>query len=73
MPETTPTKRKYTRLSPSKWAEIEALWQVGDLTLSELADAHGVSPRAIQDHMSKRGIIKGSKGADLPRRFVKRL
>ena len=64
MPETTPTKRKYTRLSPSKWAEIEALWQVGDLTLSELADAHGVSPRAIQDHMSKRGIIKGSKGAE---------
>src|SRR3954469_3947734 len=64
MPETTPTKRKYTRLSPSQWAEIEALWQVGDLTLAELAEAHGVSPRAIQDHMSKHGIIKGSKGAE---------
>src|SRR5215213_7419818 len=63
MPETTPTKRKYTRLSPSRWAEIEALWQVGDLTLAELADAHGVSPRSIQDHMAKRGIIKGTKGA----------
>src|SRR3954447_20292303 len=64
MPKTTPPKRKYVRLSPSKWAEIEALWQVGDLTLAELANAHGVSSRSIQDHMSKRGIIKGSKGAE---------
>jgi hypothetical protein len=64
MPETTPTKRRYTRLSPSKWAEIEALWQVGDLTLAELADAHSVAPRTIQDRMAKHGIIKGSKGAE---------
>ena len=30
-----------------------------------LADAHGVSPRAIPGSQSKRGIIKGSKGAEL--------
>ena len=56
--------RKYVRLAPSEWSELEGLWAVGDLTLGELAAAYDVSPRAVQDHMAKRGIIKGSKGAE---------
>ena len=64
MSEVRTTKRKYTRLSPSTWAEVEAQWLLGNVTLTELADAHGVSPRAIQDHMAKRGLTKGSKGAE---------
>ena len=62
--EATP-KRKYTRLSPSTWAEIEALWQVGEVTLAELSDRYGVSQRALQAHFHKRGITKGEKSAAL--------
>jgi DNA-binding MarR family transcriptional regulator len=58
---TTRTKRKYVRLSPSKWAELRAYWEAGDHSLAELSDQYGVSPRAIQSHLSKLGTIKGSK------------
>src|SRR5690242_2181708 len=58
-------KRKYTRLKPSAWAEIEALWQAGEVTLAELSDRFGVSPRAIQTHAKKHGIIRGEKTAAL--------
>jgi len=60
---TTP-KRKYIRLSPSTWAELRAYWESGDHTLAELSDRYGVSPRAIQSHLSKLGSEKGSKAAE---------
>src|SRR5215217_7570807 len=56
-------KRKYTRLTPKAWAEIEALWQVGEVTLAELSDRYEVSQRALQAHFHKHGITKGEKSA----------
>jgi hypothetical protein len=64
--ECPPTvKRKYTRLTSTTWAEIEALWQVGEVTLAELSERYGVSPRALQAHFHKHGITKGEKSAAL--------
>lgn len=57
-------KRKYVRLSPAQWAEVDAIWELGDATLSELAERFGVSTRALQAHFEKNGIVKGSKGRE---------
>ena len=61
----TQPKRKYVRLLPSKWAELRAYWEAGDHTLAELSDRYGVSPRAIQSHLSKLGSQKGAKAAEM--------
>lgn len=57
--------RKYVRLSPSEWAEVRALWEVGDHTLEELSAKFGVSPRGLQAHFRKFGTVKGSQAAEL--------
>ncbi|MGD0420314.1 MAG: hypothetical protein ABSA68_12170 [Xanthobacteraceae bacterium] len=59
----TGKKRKYVRNSLSTWSEICALWEIGDVTLPELAERYSVSTRTLQAHFGKREIIKGSKAA----------
>jgi hypothetical protein len=61
----TRPKRKYNRLIPSAWAELKGYWEAGDHTLAELSDRYGVSPRAIQTHLSKLGSVKGAKAAEM--------
>jgi len=59
----TRTKRKYNRLTPSNWAEICALWEIGDVTLPDLADRYSVNTRTLQAHFAKHKVEKGSKAA----------
>src|ERR1035441_1909733 len=61
----TRPKRKYNRLAPSTWAEICALWEIGDVTLPELAERYSVSTRTLQTHFAKHKVEKGSKAAAL--------
>jgi hypothetical protein len=61
--EVTIMTRRYTRLTEAQWAEVEALWEIGDVTLSELSEQFGVSSRALQAHFKKAGIMKGRKAA----------
>jgi Mrp family chromosome partitioning ATPase len=61
----THPKRKYVRLAPSKWAEICALWEIGDVTLPDLAERYRVSTRTLQAHFAKHKVEKGSKAAAL--------
>jgi hypothetical protein len=56
-------KRQYVRPTPAMWAEIEAHWQSGEATLSELSARFGPSQRALQSHFAKTGIVKGEKAA----------
>ena len=56
-------KRKYVRLQPSTWAEIDALWEIGDETLMDLAERYGVNTRTLQAHFAKSKVEKGSKAA----------
>jgi hypothetical protein len=63
--EKSPVKRKYVRLSESTWAEIEGFWETGDATLPDLEARYSVSRRALQARFAKRGIVKGSKAAQI--------
>ena len=61
----TRPKRKYNRLLPSTWAEICALWEIGDITLSDLAERYSVHTRTLQTYFAKHKVEKGSKAAAL--------
>ena len=61
----TRPKRKYNRLAPSAWAEICALWEIGDVTLPDLAERYSVHTRTLQAHFTKHKVEKGSKAAAL--------
>lgn len=65
MSKKTTAKRKYVRTSEPTWAEIEALWETGDVTLAELEVKFQVSRRTLQSRFAKRGVAKGSKAAAL--------
>src|SRR5215469_14670617 len=61
---TTP-KRKYSRLTPTAWAEIEAHWQTGEQTLEDLSAQYGVTTRTLQAHFKKHAIVKGEKAKEI--------
>lgn len=63
-PTTAEEGKKAKRLSPKQWAEAEALWAVGDMTLIQLATKFGISDRAIQRHMTDKGVKKGAKAEE---------
>jgi hypothetical protein len=58
-------RRKYRRLSPTAWAEIRALWEVGDVTLADLSHRYGVATRTLQAHFEKHEVKKGAKARAL--------
>jgi hypothetical protein len=64
-PATPGQKRRYTRLTPATWAEIRSHWEVGEVTLAELAERYSVSTRALQTHFSQHRTLKGAKAAAL--------
>lgn len=62
--ETEPKKRKHIRLSPKQWAEAEALWESGEVTLADLIAKFGAHKSAFQKRFADRGIKKGAKSAE---------
>lgn len=58
-------KRKYVRLSGAQWAEVDALWELGDTTLPDLSNQFGVSTRTLQAHFEMNGVVKGSKAQEI--------
>src|SRR5215208_6720735 len=48
MTMTDTPKRRYTRLTPATWSVIRAHWELGEVTLPELADLYGVAERTLQ-------------------------
>lgn len=65
MTPTTKISRKYTKLAPTTWAEIRALWQTGDPTLEELSVRFGVTTRTLQAHFEKHKTVKGEKAKEI--------
>jgi hypothetical protein len=53
------------RLSPRQWAEAEALWAAGDITLSGLCEKYGLQKSAFTRHFNKVGLKKGDKAKDI--------
>lgn len=57
-------KSKHARLTPKQWAEAEALWESGEVTLVDLATRFGKHKSAFSAHFSKHKIERGSKKAE---------
>lgn len=57
----------------SVWAEAEALWASGDVTLEELARKVGVSKTSVSLHMKKRRVTKGEKAKEHSEQISKRV
>lgn len=55
--EKTPKGRS---LTPKEWAEAEALWESGEVTIQDLVDRFGRSKAAFSRHFQKHGIEKGA-------------
>lgn len=53
----------YTRLTPKQWAEIEALWESGEVTLADLVKRFGKNISTFKAHFKRHGIIRGSRKA----------
>ncbi|WKZ86332.1 hypothetical protein N5B55_05100 [Ralstonia pickettii] len=67
---TTAPKSKYARLTPKQWAEAEALWESGEVTLDDLAARFGKNRSVFSNHFAKTGITKGSKSEANKRRVA---
>lgn len=55
-------KRRYP--TALEWAEAEALWATGDVTLDDLAEIVGVSTTSVSLHMKKSKVTKGEKAEE---------
>lgn len=52
--------KKIIGLTPAEWAEAEALWESGEVTLDDLNKRFGIAATTISRHMTRKGIIKGA-------------
>jgi AcrR family transcriptional regulator len=57
-------KTKHARLTPKQWAEAEALWESGEVTLEDLAARFGKHRTAFHKHFTAKGIKRGAKKAE---------
>ena len=60
---TTPAVKTPTRMTPRQWAEAEALWEAGEVTLDDLATRFDKDRSAFVRYFKKHGIVKGSRAA----------
>ena len=60
---TTPAVKTPTRMTPRQWAEAEALWESGEVTLDDLAKRFDKDRSAFVRYFKKHGIVKGSRAA----------
>lgn len=63
--------RRYPK--PSVWAEAEALWATGDVTLQELAEFVGVSTTSVSLHMKQKNISKGEKAEERRKKIAEKV
>lgn len=63
-------KPKMTRVTPKQWAEAEALWESGEVTLEDLVNKFGKSLSTFKRHFDKMGVVKGSKKEALKKRVA---
>lgn len=59
------TAKPKKRLTPRQWAEAEALWASGDITLSGLCEKYGLQKNAFIRHFNKAKIKKGEKAKEI--------
>lgn len=55
------TIRSSKRMRPAQWAEAEALWESGQVTLVDLAKKFDKAEETFSRHFKKKGLKKGAK------------
>lgn len=63
------TTEKKPLPKPKQWAEMEALWALGEITRDEIAKKLDVTPTAVTMHMRKVGVVRGSKAEEHRKRI----
>lgn len=63
------TTEKKPLPKPKQWAEMEALWALGEITRDEIAKKLDVTPTAVTMHMKKVGVVRGSKAEEHRKRI----
>lgn len=66
-------KRRYTRLNEAEWAEAEAAWASGAVSLPELSHRFGTTERGLQARFARRGIEKGEAAKALAAQVIARV
>lgn len=56
-----PAAKPSSRLTPKQWAEAEALWESGEVTLEDLANKFSKHKSNFSRHFDKKGIKRGAK------------
>ena len=64
-------EKESKRLTPAQWAEIQALWEGGTVTLKELSERFDVSEPSLSRGLKKRGAVKGSRAGEIGRAAAK--
>lgn len=61
-----PSDKKITkRLTPSEWAQVVTLWELGRATLSELSRLFGISVAALRKGLKNRGAVRGIRAHEI--------
>lgn len=60
------SKEKATvkKLAAAQWAEAQAMWELGSVSLTDLSDRYGLARETFSRKFKKLGIIKGSRAAE---------
>ncbi len=70
----TEEKRKTaTVLTPAQWAEAEALWRSGEVTLEDLARRFDIRRETLSRHFARNKVVKGSEAAEHARHVADKL
>lgn len=67
-PKETEPRKKRQQVSPRKWAEMEALYEAGDIDAKGIASRLNMSEAYIYERFGKKGIKKGSKAKEMAAR-----
>jgi len=65
--------KKKPNLKPSQIAEMEAMWESGEVTLKELAERFNRSQDNISRHMTLNGVVKGAKAEEYSRMIKEKI
>lgn len=57
--------------TPKQWAEAEALYALGELTLEQLGSKLGIHPVSVANHMSQKGIKSGEKAEEYREKVIR--
>ena len=72
-PAVTATKPTAKMVTKKEWAEIEALWESGSVTLPDLVAKYGRVKNTFLRYFKANGIVKGSKVAKTKKAIEKKL